>query len=183
MSIYTPLKFDSEREIREKAVIRQLVDIRRAQLEFRDQHGRFVSDLDSLVDFVRTGEKRLISKEGSLSDAQLERGLTETRAARIVARGDLAEIAREGLVGFRRDTTIISVIEDLFPAGEYTVQNIDRMIIIPFSDGRKFDIDVNNEFRNDVGVRIPLMEVRAPFRAYLYDLNRQELLNLEFQMR
>jgi len=182
MSIYTPIQFGNEREIRERAVIRQLVDIRRAQLEFRDQHGRFTSDLDSLVDFVRTGEKRIISKEGSLSDAQLERGLTEVRATRIVARGDMAEIQREGLTGFRRDTIVIPVIEDLFPAGEYTVQNIDRMIVIPFSEGRKFDISVNNEFRNDVGVRIPLFEVRAPFRAYLHDLNRQELLNLEFQM-
>jgi len=183
MSIYTPIQFENEREARERAVIRQLIDIRRAQLEFRDQHGRFVTDLDSLVDFVRTGEKRLVSKAGSLSDAQLEAGLTEARAARIVARGDMAEIQRHGLVGFRRDTLFVPVIKELFPNGEYTTQNIDRLIIIPYSDGRRFDIDVNNEFRNDVGIRIPLFEVRAPFRTYLYDLNRQELLNLEFQAR
>ena len=76
MSIRTPIKFAQERAKREEVIIKQLIDIRKAQLEFRDQHGRFVSDLDSLVHFVKTGTKNLISKEGSLSDAQLERGLT-----------------------------------------------------------------------------------------------------------
>ena len=179
MSIRIPIQFESERAAREAVIISQLIDIRRAQVEFRDQHGRFVTDLDSLVDFVRNGTINLVLREGALNEAQLEAGLTESRAAKIVASGNLAEIERYGLVGFRRDTTVVSVLSQLFP-GRYTAETIDQMIIIPFSDNQRFEMQVNNEFRNDIGIRIPLFQARAPFRAYLSDLNRQELLNLEF---
>jgi len=182
-SIVTPIQFENTRTSRERAVVKQLIDIRKAQLEYRDQHGRFVSDLDSLVDFVREGKKKIVSKEGALTDAQLEAGLTEARAVRIINSGNMREIERNGLVGFRRDTTIVDVITELFPAGDYTLQNIDRMIVIPYSDNKKFEIAVDNEYKNDIGIRIPLFEVTAPYETYLYDLNRQELLNIIDKLR
>ena len=182
MSIRVPIQFESERRAREAVVISQLIDIRRAQLEFRDQHGRFAENLDSLVDFVRNGTINLILREGALTEWHLEAGLTEAKAAQIVASGNLAEIERNHLQGFRRDTTVVSVLSQLF-AGRYTYDNIDRMIIVPFSDNQRFELEVNNDFTNAVGIRIPLFEARAPWRTYLHDLDRQQLLNLEFQAR
>lgn len=177
-SITTPIKFENTRAAREKAVVSQLIDIRKAQLEYRDQYNRYTSDLDSLVDFVQNGKKKIVSKEGALTDAQLEAGLTEAKAVKIVSGGNLKEIQKHGLEGFRRDTTVVDVIDDLFPKGEYTRQNVKRMIVIPYSENKKFEIDVNNEYKNDIGIRIPLFEVRAPYGTYLHDLDRQELLNL-----
>lgn len=177
MSIVTPIQFENTRVARERAVVKQLIDIRKAQLEYKDQHNRFTSSLDSLVDFVRTGKKKIVSKEGSLTDAQLESGLTEVQAVRIVNRGNAKEIKEKGLEGFRRDTTLVDVIDELF-TGQYTRQDIDKMIIIPYSRNEKFGVEVNNEYRNDLGIRIPLFEVTAPYKTYLYDLDRQELLNI-----
>ncbi len=178
MSIITPIQFENTRAMRENAVVKQLIDIRKAQLEYRDQNGRFVSDLDSLVDFVKVGKKKIVSKEGALTDAQLESGLTEARAASIVRSGNIKEIEKYGLQGFSRDTTVVDVFTELFPAGDYTLQNINKMIIIPYSENQKFGIEVNNEYKNDIGIRIPLFEVTAPYATYLHDLDRQELLNL-----
>ncbi len=177
MSIVTPIQFENTRAAREQAVVKQLIDIRKAQLEYRDQHNRFVSDLDSLVDFVRDGKKKIVLKEGTLSDAQLEAGLTEAKAVKIVASGDLAEIEKNGLVGFRRDTTVVDVITDLY-GDAYTRENVGKMIIVPYSQNKKFGIEVNNNYKNDIGIRVPLFEVTAPYQVYLHDLDRQELINL-----
>ena len=179
MSIRVPIHFNSERQARERVIIAQLIDIRRAQLEFREQHGRFVSTMDSLVDFVRYGTKNIILREGALTEWHLENGITEARAAQIVASGNLAEIESNHLTGFRRDTTVIAVIDDLFPTGRFTRENVHRLAIIPFSENRQFEIAVNNEFRNALDIRIPLFEVRAPWRLFLHDLDRQLLANEE----
>ncbi|NDV46160.1 hypothetical protein D0T49_03775 [Paludibacter sp. 221] len=177
MSIVTPIQFENTRTMREKAVVKNLIDIRKAQLEYRDQYGRFVSDLDSLVDFVRDGKKKIVSKEGALTDAQLEAGLTEAKAVRIVNSGNQREIEKNGLQGFRRDTTVVDVISEIFK-GEYTRENIGKMIIIPYSQNVKYGVEVNNGYKNDIGIRIPLFEVTAPYKTYLHDLDRQEMLNL-----
>jgi len=179
MSIRVPIHFNSVRDARDRVIIAQLIDIRRAQLEFRDQHGRFVSTMDSLVDFVRYGTKNIILREGALTEWHLENGLTEAKAAAIVARGNMDEIKQNYLTGFRRDTTVVALIDDLFPTGRFTRANIDRLAIIPFSNNVQFDIAVDNEFRNALDIRIPLFEVRAPWRAYLHDLDRQLLINEE----
>lgn len=177
MSILTPIQFENTRAMREKAIVKHLIDIRKAQLEYKDQYNRFVTDLDSLVDFVKTGKKKIVLKEGTLTDAQLEAGLTEAKAVKIVNSGNMREIEKNGLVGFRRDTTVVDVITELF-ANEYTRDNVDQMVIIPYSQNQKFGIAVNNEYKNDIGIRVPLFEVTAPYKAYLSDLDRQEMLNL-----
>ena len=177
MSIVTPIQFENTRTVRERAIVSHLIDIRAAQLEYKDQHNRFVSDLDSLVDFVKTGKKKIVLKEGTLTDAQLEAGLTEAKAVRIVNRGNKREIEENGLVGFRRDTTEVDVITELY-GNKYTRDNVADMVVIPYSGGKKFGIKVNNEYKNDIGIRVPRFEVTAPYQSYLSDLDRQEMLNL-----
>ena len=177
MSIVTPIQFENTRTQRETAVVKKLIDIRKAQLEFKDQHNRFTADIDSLVAFVRDGKKKIVQKEGALTDKQLESGLTEAQAVKIIAKGNEKEIREKGLEGFRRDTLVVDVITELFP-NEYNRQNIHEMAIIPYSQNKKFQMLVNNDYTNDIGIRIPLFEARAPYADYLWDLDRQELLNL-----
>ena len=133
--------------------------------------------LGEFKDFVKTGKKKIVLKEGTLTDAQLEAGLTEAKAVRIVNRGNKREIEENGLVGFRRDTTEVDVITELY-GNKYTRDNVADMVVIPYSGGKKFGIKVNNEYKNDIGIRVPLFEVTAPYQSYLSDLDRQEMLNL-----
>jgi len=77
MSILTPIQFEKVRTQREKEVVQSLINLRIAQIEYRDQNGRYTSSIDSLLDFVKTGKKKVVLKEGALTDAQLLSGLTE----------------------------------------------------------------------------------------------------------
>ena len=79
---------------------------------------------------------------------------------------------------FRRDTSYISVYESLF-AEDYTIDKLEQIVIIPFSNGQKFEFDTSMFTNEASGITIPLFEARAPYDSYLHDLNRQELINLK----
>ncbi|MBQ5379780.1 MAG: hypothetical protein IIU10_06170, partial [Paludibacteraceae bacterium] len=87
------------------------------------------------------------------------------------------DVISNGLSGFRRDTIELNMLEALFH-GEYTAETVDTIVKIPYGNGLKFEIEVNNDYKTSQGIRVPIFEARAPFEAYLSDLNKQELVNL-----
>ncbi len=176
MSVMTPIRFEESKADREKAIIQRLIDIRKVELEFKDQKGKFTASFDTLISFVKVAKKKMVMKEGALTDKQLEAGLTEASAVKIVKKGNASEIAANGLQNFRRDTAYTSLLQAIFPT-EYTLQTIDQLAIIPFSNNQKFELKVNNNFTNSTGSRIPLFEASAHFKTYLFDLDHQEMLN------
>ncbi len=177
MSILTPIKFEKVRAEREKVVVQSLQNLRIAQIEFKDQKGYFTTDLDSLIDFVKEGKKKVVLKEGVLTDAQLLAGLTEKKAVSVVNRGNKREIAELGLEGFRRDTTVVPLLEALYD-NKLNEASLEKLKTIPFSEDKTYDVDVNNDYVSSNGISIPLCEIRAPYRTFLMDVNRQETLNL-----
>ena len=216
MSVVTPIRFEETREAREVDVIKNLMNLRTAEVEFNHQNGRYTADLDSLVLFLRNNPKKEVLKEGSLTDKQLEAGLTEHKAVKIIntakAKAQRAalesqknaaknpkltalvfnnddelyayiwqndqEVKKNGLQGFRRDTIYENMIKVLYK-GAYTEETIGEIIYIPYSNGLKFEAQVNNTYTTSQGIRIPLLEVRAPFESYLGDQDAQELINLQ----
>jgi hypothetical protein len=198
-SVTTPIKFENTRAQREVAVINHLVDLRTAEVEFHHQNGRFTANYDSLLTFLKTAPKKEVMKEGSLTDKQLEAGLTEPKAIKILEDAKKkalkkqsfedndalyayiwendADVKSNNLQGFRRDTIELNMLQALYK-GKYDENSIAAIIEIPYSEGKQFEIEVNNEYKTSQGIRVPLFEARAPFETYLGDLNRQELVNL-----
>ena len=88
-----------------------------------------------------------------------------------------ADVKSNNLQGFRRDTIELNMLQALYK-GEYDENSIDGIVEIPFSEGKKFEIEVNNDYKTSQGIRVPIFEARAPFESYLGDLNEQELVNL-----
>ena len=176
MSILTPIRFDETKTLRDKEVIQRLIDIRTAEVEYRTQKGVFTDSFDELIKFLKTSKKKTVLKEGSLTDVQLEAGLTEKSAVKIVRSGNRAEIISKGLQNFRRDTAFVNMLEAIY-GKKYDESTIDNLAIIPFSANEKFTLKVNNEYVNATGIPIPLFEATAHFKTYLHDLNHQELLN------
>jgi len=177
MSIMTPIRFEKERGVREQKVIQSLIDLRTAQMEFKEQKGFYTSSLDSLVDFLKAGKKKMVLKEGTLSDLQLEAGLTEAKAASIIRRGNRTEIRENGLEGFRRDTTFVNLINALY-GDKFTPENVDNIKFIPYTENVPFEMELNNSYVSSNNISIPLCEIRAPYNTFLFDVNRQEALNL-----
>ena len=198
-SVTTPIKFENTRVEREVAVIKNLVDLRTAEVEYHHQKGVFTASTDTLLMFLKTAPKKEVLKEGSLTDKQLEAGLTETKAVKILneakkkalKKGQFAtndelyayiwendkDVVSNGLAGFRRDTIESNMIQSLYK-GQYDENSIDAIVLIPYSNGKKYEIEVNNDYKTSQGIRVPLFEARAPFESYLSDLNEQELVNL-----
>jgi hypothetical protein len=176
MSIITPIQYVKEKESRDKEVIQRLIDLRDAQIEYKSQKGAYTTGIDTLITFLKNNKKKVVVKEGVLTDKQLEAGLTETKASAIVRRGNKKEILDNGLTGFRRDTTFKNLITALY--GErYTLETIDEIQYIPYSDKVLFEISNNNGYMSSNSIPIPLCEIRAPYKTYLMDINKQETLN------
>ena len=198
-SVTTPIKFENERAEREVTVIKHLVDLRTAEVEYHHQKGVFTASYDTLLTFLKTAPKKEVLKEGSLTDKQLEAGLTEHKAVKILNEAKKKALKKmsfedndalyayiwendkdvkdNGLAGFRRDTIESNMLQALYK-GEYDENTIDAMVEIPFSNGQRFELEVNNDYKTSQGIRVPLFEARAPFESYLGDLNKQELVNL-----
>ena len=198
-SVTTPIKFENTRAEREVVVIKHLVDLRTAEVEYHHQKGVFTANLDSLLIFLKTAPKKEVMKEGSLTDKQLEAGLTEHKAVKILNEAKKKalkknqfesadalyayiwendkDVKSNGLAGFRRDTIESNMLQSLYK-GAYDENNIDEMVVIPFSEGKRFEMEVNNDYKTSQGIRVPLFEARASFETYLGDLNKQELVNL-----
>lgn len=176
MSIVTPIQFDEEKARREVVIIEKLVDIRKAQVEYRDQKGVYTDKFEDLIKFLKNAKKKTVLKEGSLSDKQLEAGLTEIKAVKIVNSGNMQEIIANGLQNFRRDTAYVSLLEAIFPE-KYTAETIDQIAVVPYTENQKFELKVNNDYTNNNGIKIPLFEASVLYKVYLKDLNHQEVLN------
>jgi len=178
MSVLTPIRFEEAKDKREKEVIQRLIDIRKAELEFKDQHRYFTANFDTLISFLKSAKKKTVLKEGTLTDAQLDAGLTEASAVKIVRKGNAKEIAANGLQNFRRDTAYINLLVSIFEPSEYTEKTIDKIAIIPYSNNEKFELKVDNHFVNSTGITIPVFEASAHYKTYLFDLDHQEMLNV-----
>ncbi|MBR5854848.1 MAG: hypothetical protein IKY87_04130 [Paludibacteraceae bacterium] len=201
-SVVTPIQFEEERVVRETKVIANLISLRTAEAQFRLDKGYFTADLDSLVDYLKTTPKKEVLKEGSLTEKQLEDGMTEFKASKILERARLKaqrkmkfqgadslmqiydyvwkndrEVKATGLQGFRRDTILTNMIQSLYK-GQYTEETIGEIIYIPYTDNVKYDVETNNNYTTSQGIKVPIFEIRAHFDTYLHDLNRQELVNL-----
>lgn len=84
-SIMGPINFEKAKKHRDAAVIARLIDIRKAQLEYRTLHNQqYTESFDSLIDFVKHQKLPFIFKQGELDDKQLEDGLTEKKAINII---------------------------------------------------------------------------------------------------
>ena len=180
-SVTTPIKFEKVRAEREPAVIKNLVALRTAENEFRMQNGRFTANLDSLILFVKTGTKKEVVKEGALTDKQLEEGLTELKAVRMIQKaqktGNWKEVKEAGLEGFKRDTISAPLLTSLYK-GAYDEKTIEEIVYVPYSNGKKYEVLVNDNYSTAQGIRVPLVEVRAAFDIWMADQDPQELVNL-----
>lgn len=198
-SVVTPINFEEKRVDREVAVVKNLVALRTAEAEFKAQKGRYTADLDSLVDFLRTAPKKDVYKVGSLTEQQLESGMTEHKAVKILENAKIKasakktfesvdalyeyvwandrEVIANKLQGFRRDTILNNLIEEVYK-GQYNAETIGEIIYIPYTNGQKFEAEVNDNYTTSQGIHVPLVEIRAHYNTYLADLNNQERVNL-----
>ena len=178
-SIMGPIEFEQEQKFREKKVIARLMDIRKAQQEYRMRNeGKYTASFDTLIEFVKTQKIPFIMKEGVLNDKQLEEGLNERKAMAIVNKarktGNWAEAEAAGLENFKRDTMWVAIMDTIFPKGF----DADSLRYVPFGNGAQFEMATKNSTTKS-GAPIYLLEVKTPYDVYLNGLDQQEVANMK----
>ena len=161
--------FDAEVTARENVVKARLMEIRSAEEAYKAQHdGEYCADWSVLIDFVKHGKLPIIMKQGLLTEEQMDKGLTESKAAAIVNSGDQAAIIANGLQNFRRDTVWVSLQDSLY---NYEGFVADSLRYIPFSQGDTFElIACPNTTRS--GTIMQVMECNAPDSSFLKGMGK-----------
>jgi hypothetical protein len=160
-SIMSSIEFDSERKLRESAIQARLIDIRKAQIEYKNVYGVHAANFEELVKFLKEKKLPFILKEGELTDEQLEKGMKEKDAIKL------------GLI--KRDTLWVLAKDTLFGAN----YNVDSLAIIPVANvNAHFTMDTATLVSNS-GYTVKVFESGVKYDTYLGDLNRQLLVNLK----
>lgn len=157
-SIMTPKEFDKEKDRRETLIKQRLIDIRKAQIEYKNKYKVHAANFDELSKFLKEDKLPFIIKEGVLTDEQLEKGMTEQKAV------------KEGLI--KRDTMWVTAVDTLFGKG----YNVDDMRNVP-SANVQFSMDTATLIGGG-GYTVKVFQCGVLYDDYLGDLNKQLVYNL-----
>ena len=181
-SIKKPVDFNKQTEFRKSVAIQRLKDIRTLQVAFKSVNGRFVSTVDSLVDFYNNGKMEIVMQVGSLDDslAVIHTEQVKRKSRKKMTGSDFLKLYQEGdknLV-FSVETQI-PVRDTLFLGREDFVA--DSLCTIPFSGGEPVIMDAI--IKQVSGVPVPLFEAKMPYKSLLKGMDNQLRINLDAQMR
>ena len=101
-SIMTPIEFNEAKDARESLIKARLIDIRKAQIEYKNVYKTHAGSFNDLVKFLKEDKLPFLIKEGVLTDEQLEKGMTEKEVADFID----AEYLKEGASGVSFDTIV-----------------------------------------------------------------------------
>lgn len=152
--IMTPLRFQTTKNQREAVIVERLKDIRTAQRAYKQANNKYAKTFDSLIAFVLTDSLTFEKAIGSADDS--------------------VAVAK-GLV--KKESFKVAAIDTIFGAKKLTAAQINDFPNIPFGNGSKFIMDAG-DFTTESKVVVPVFECKAPYKTFLSDLDRQELINL-----
>lgn len=159
-SIMGPIEFNETKDMREGLIKERLIDIRKAQIEYKNRHKVHAANFDELIKFLKEEKLPFVIKEGVLTDEQLEKGMTE------------AEAVKKGLI--KRDTFWVVAKDTIFTP----TYNVDSLRFVPtVANGVQFKMDTAS-ITSASGYTIKVFEAGVPYETYLGDLDKQEVANL-----
>ena len=158
-SIMGPIEFKDERDRRENLIKARLIDIRKAQIEYKNIQQEHEAKFDAMRKFLKDEKLPFLIKEGVLTDEQLEKGMTEKEAV------------KKGLI--RRDTVWVTAVDTLFGKG----YNVDDLRNVPGANVQ-FTMDTAT-LTSGSGYTVKVFQCGVLYDDYLGDLNKQEVYNLK----
>ena len=158
-SIMTPIEFNEEKDARESLIKARLIDIRKAQIEYKNVYKTHAGSFNDLVKFLKEDKLPFLIKEGVLTDEQLEKGMTEKEAV------------KKGLI--RRDTIWVVAKDTLFGANF----NVDDLANVP-GTSVKFSMDTAT-LTSGSGYTVKVFDAGVKYDDYLGDLDKQLVVNLK----
>lgn len=164
-SIQKPIDFEKAKDARYEATIERLKDIRKAEIAFKDVHGKFTGSFDTLISFVQNDSVVNVRKVGELTDSMIEAGLSERKAIRL------------GLL--IRDTVRESVLGSVF-SKNFDASSL-RYVPVP-GEPSEFHLGATVIITGS-GIGVPVFEAKAHNNVILRGLDPQLIINLNAQRR
>ena len=157
--IHTPLSFEQQLEDRNAEVIVKLKDIRAAQRAYKSKYQQFTGDFDSLINFILTDslemERKLVDEDDSVAMAQLKRA------------------GKKNIEKYN-----LAVVDTIFSPRKLTKEQIQDLRYIPHAGKMEFILEAGKVMTGS-NIEIPVVECRAPYKAYLDTVEfRQNVINL-----
>ena len=138
-SIQAPIKFNHEQKARETKVVERLIDIRNAEVLYKNATSQYTNNFDSLILFCQTAEIPIVKIVPDPTDTTFTRTINDT-------------------IGFVRVMDSLRAGRDNF--------NINDIKWVPFSQPQQqFELAAGFIPRN--GIDIPVFEARTPYEVYL----------------
>mgnify|MGYP001154285876 FL=1 len=158
-SVTGPIEYDDQKDRRENLIKARLIDIRKAQIEYKNIHKVHAANFDELSKFLKDEKLPFLIKEGVLTDEQLEKGMTEKEAV------------KKGLI--RRDTIWVTAVDTLFGKG----YNVDDLRNVPGANVQ-FTMDTAT-LTSGSGYTVKVFQCGVQYDDYLGDLDKQLVYNLK----
>lgn len=138
-SIQAPIKFNNEQKAREAKVVERLIDIRNAEVLYKNANNKYTADFDSLIQFCQTAEIPIVKIVPDPTDTTFTRTINDT-------------------LGFVKVMDSIKSTRENF--------NINDLKYVPFAENQQqFELEAGMIKRN--GIDIPVFEARTPYEVYL----------------
>ena len=165
--ISTPINFDEDYSVRSGAVISRIKDIRTAERQFKSKYQHFTADFDTLINFILTDSIEYESKIADENDS----------LAMVRAQAEWKKNKKNRGKKFQNvKKSYYNVKDSIFK--HLTVDQVKDLKLIPFSNGQEFLLEAKM-LETESKVVIPVVECRAPFKAFLnLDEYKQEVINL-----
>jgi hypothetical protein len=138
-SIQAPIKFNNEQKARETKVVERLIDIRNAEVLYKNATSQYTNSFDTLIKFCQTAEIPIVKIVPDPTDTTFTRTINDT-------------------IGF------VKVMDSL--RGKRDNFNINDIKWVPFSQPQhQYELEAGIIERN--GIKIPVFEARTPYEVYL----------------
>lgn len=166
-SIQAPIKFNNELATRETPIKVSLVDIRNAEVFYKQAHNKYTADFDSLVNYCKTDSIPIVSMRPKIIvnesfDTIFSTSIDTLKFIKIA--DSIASLRKQ----FIQELEIQLEVKNLEAAlGQF---NIDEMKLVPGGDGKVFEIESGTIPRN--GLDVPVFEVRTPYEVYMAKPNK-----------
>ena len=119
-TIAKPIRFQQEKKVRYKAVIKRLKEIRTAESTYKSVYDAYTGSFDTLLNFLKSDSLPLIKMIGQIPDSLLD-SITEKQAVEM------------GMIV--RDTNYLPVNDSILQK-----VNVDSLPYIPYTNGAKFKL-------------------------------------------
>ncbi len=161
-SVMNPIEFEAEKDLREAAIKTRLMEIRKAQIEYKNIHKVHAANFDQLGKFLNDEKLPFLIKEGVLTDEQLEKGMTEKEAV------------KQGLI--KRDTMWI-LAKDTLLGVNYDVADMRYVPAIPGDKKIEFSMDTTT-LKSPAGYEVKVFACEVPYAEYMVGMDPQLRYNL-----